>query len=98
MAKRLKSVFTDDMEHCYFTGTPNCHIHHIFYGTRRKKSEQYGFVIPIACDMHENAPDSVHENPNHGLDLHLKQFAQEYYESNIGTREQFRKEFGKSYL
>ena len=29
------------MEHCYFTGSPNCHRHHIFYGPYRKKSEEY---------------------------------------------------------
>lgn len=39
MAKRLKSVFTDDMEHCYFTGSPNCHRHHIFYAFEEKTKE-----------------------------------------------------------
>lgn len=47
MSKRLWSVFTNDMEHCYFTGTPYCHRHHIFYGPYRSKSEEYGFVIPM---------------------------------------------------
>lgn len=98
LAKRLRSVFTDDMEHCYFTGTTNCHRHHIFYGSRRKLSEEYGFVIPIAYYLHEFAPDSVHENPNKGLDLKLKQMAQTYYEDHIGTREEFRSVFGKSWL
>lgn len=48
MAKKLWSVFTDDMEHCIETGTPQCHRHHIFGASNRKKSEVYGFVIPIA--------------------------------------------------
>lgn len=98
MAKRLKSVFTEDMEHCFFTGTPHCHRHHIFYGSRHAKSEKYGFIIPIAYNLHEFAPNSVHENPNNGLDRVLKQMAQKYFEENIGTREDFIREFGKSWL
>lgn len=86
MSKRLWSVFTNDMEHCYFTGTPYCHRHHIFYGPYRSKSEEYGFVIPIACYLHENEADSVHGNPNQGLDLKLKQMAQQYFEEHYGTR------------
>lgn len=98
LAKRLKSVFTDDMEHCYFTGTPHCHRHHIFYGSRRAISERYGFIIPVACYLHEFAPDSIHENPNKGLDLKLKQMAQIYFEEHNGTREEFRSIFGRSWL
>lgn len=98
LAKKLWSVFTKDMEHCYFTGTPNCHRHHIFYGSRRKLSEQYGFVIPVAAHLHEFAPDSIHENPNKMLDLKLKQMAQTYFEDHIGTREEFIAVFGKSWL
>ena len=42
--KRLWSVFTDDMEHCYFTGAAPVERHHIFPGNpNRKNSEKYGF-------------------------------------------------------
>ena len=98
MAKKLWSVFTKDMTHCYFTGTPSCHRHHIFYGPYRKKSEQYGFISPIAYYLHEHETDSVHENPNHGLDLQLKQMAQRYWEEHYGTREEFIQTFGKNRL
>lgn len=98
MAKKLWSVFTDDMEHCIETGTPQCHRHHIFGGANRKKSEIYGFVIPIAYYLHEFGEDSIHENPNTGLDLKWKQKAQEYYEEHHGTRENFIKLFGRNYL
>ena len=98
MSKRLWSVFTDDMDHCYFTASPNCHRHHIFPGSRRKVSEKYGFVIPVASQLHEFGPDSIHENPNRGLDLKLKQMAQTYFEEHNGTREEFRDIFGKSWL
>ena len=98
MKKKLWSVFTDDMEHCYFTGTPYCHRHHIFYGPYRNKSEEYGFVIPLASQLHEFEPESVHGNPNQGLDLQLKQMAQQYFEEYYGTREEFIKIFGKNRL
>jgi hypothetical protein len=98
MAKRLWSVFTDDMEHCIETGTPQCHRHHIFPGANRKKCEIYGFVIPIAYYLHEFQEGSIHNNPNEGLDLKWKQKAQEYYEEHHGSRENFIKLFGRSWL
>lgn len=98
MGKKLRSVFTDDMEHCYFTDTPYCHRHHIFYGSRRDLSETYNFIIPLAHYLHENYPGSVHDNPNHGLDLELKQMAQAYFEEHHGTREEFINVFGRSWL
>lgn len=96
--KKLKSVFTDDMDHCIKTGSPYVHRHHIFYGPYRSKSEKYKFVVPLAYYLHEFEKGSVHNNPNTGLDLELKQMAQTYYEEHIGTREEFRAEFGRSWL
>lgn len=94
--KMLTSVFTDDMEHCYFTGASPVERHHIFGGANRKRSEKYGFVIPLRPDLH---PNGVHAGKNaKEIDTKLKCMAQEYYENHYGTREQFRKEFGKSYL
>lgn len=98
LAKILKSIFTTDMEHCYFTGLPEPHRHHIFYGSRRALSEKYGFVIPLAPHLHICGKYSVHECPNRGLDLRLKQMAQTYFEEQIGSREDFIDEFGKSWL
>jgi hypothetical protein len=99
IAKKLRSVFTDDLEHCIETGRPYCHIHHIFYGiANRRKSEKYGFVIPIAAYLHQFCKGSVHNDPNTGLDLKWKQKAQEYYEEHCGTRDNFIKLFGRNYL
>ena len=96
--KKLYSVFTGDLSHCIITGSPNVHLHHIFPGSRRKQSERYGFVVPLRYDLHEFGTHSVHENPNAGLDLKLKQMAQEYWESHYGNRRAFIETFGKSYL
>lgn len=36
--KRLWSVFTDDMDHCYFTGSAPVERHHIFGGNPNRKT------------------------------------------------------------
>lgn len=97
MSKKLWSVFTDDMDHCYFTGSEPVERHHIFGGNpNRKNSEKYGFVIPLRPDLH---PNGVFAGADvHRMDINLKQMAQEYFESHYGTREDFRKIFGKSWL
>ncbi len=82
-----------------FTGSPYVERHHVFSnmgGGMRKLSEKYGFIAPLSPDLH---PNGVHVGQSGQLvDFKLKQRCQEYYEKNYGTREQFIKEFGKSYL
>lgn len=96
MSKRLWSVFTEDMDHCYFTGTAPVERHHIFGGVNRKNSEKYGFIVPLRPDLH---PNGVHAGQSAKLiDLKLKTMAQEYFEREYGTRDDFRRIFGKSYL
>lgn len=94
--KKLFSVFTDDMDHCIFTCTSPVERHHIFGGSNRKLSEKYGFVVPLRPDLHPNGVFAGKDAKQ--VDIKLKNMAQEYYESKIGTREDFIKEFGKSYL
>ena len=45
--KKLWSVFTKDMDHCYFTGSPYVERHHIFGKYNKEKSEARGFIIPL---------------------------------------------------
>lgn len=45
---------------------------------------------------HENGPESVHRNRK--TDLELKEEGQRRFEETYGTREDFRRIFGKSYL
>ena len=56
MAKKLWSVFTYDMDHCYFTGSPYVERHHIFEGRQgyKEKSENRGFIMPLRYDLHPN--------------------------------------------
>lgn len=95
----VKSVLTADLEHCYVTRSNNVAIHHVFPGTgRRKLCEKYGFIVPLEPTLHNMSDVSVHSNPNKGLDLQLKQECQRYFEEHCGSRSEFIKLFGKSYL
>lgn len=81
---------------CYFCGTEQAlHLHHIFGGTsNRKNSTKYGMTCWL-CYTHHNGAEGVHTDRK--KDLVLKCMAQDYFEENIGTREDFRRIFGKSY-
>lgn len=94
---KLKSVMQDDLSKCILTGSNEVAIHHVFPGKNRKKSEKYGFLVALRPDYH-TGEHGLHNKPNQGLDLGLKQIAQGYYEEHIGTREEFISEFGRSYL
>ena len=94
--KRLRSAFTDVMDHCYFTGTAPVERHHIWGGANRKNSEKYGFVIPLRPDLHPNGAQAGKNAAE--IDMKLKQMAQEYFEEHYGTRDEFRRIFGKSVL
>lgn len=96
---RKWSVLTDDLEHCYVTGSNNVAIHHVFPGIgRRKLCDKYGFIVPLEPAYHNMSDISVHSNPNTGLDLQLKQECQRYFEVHYGTRREFISVFGRSYL
>ena len=97
MAKRLKSVFTEDMDTCIYTGSPYVERHHIYGGFNRNKSEKYGFVVPLRYDLHPNGARADARFAK-DIDEQLKRKAQKYYEEYIGTRDDFIREFGKSYL
>ena len=59
--RNRKSVFTDDLEHCYLCGRPKEHIHEIIYGKNRLNSIKYNFVIPL-CANHHTGKDGIHFN------------------------------------
>ena len=84
--KKLWSVFTDDMDHCYFTGTTPVERHHIFGGSNKKNSEKYGFTVPLRPDLHPNGVYADRSKAKE-IDLHLKHMSQKYFEEHYGTRE-----------
>lgn len=98
MAKKLWSIFTDDMDHCYFTGSPEVERHHVFGAANRSRSEVYGYVIPLHPTLHPNGAMFKRTKENLKIDKYLKQCCQRDYEKNHGSRANFIKEFGRSYL
>ena len=90
-----KSVIFEN-EECCVCGNPHTEEHHIFFGTaNRKLSDKYGYVVRL-CPEHHRGNCGVHFNRE--LDLHLKRLGQAHFEENHGTREDFIRTFGRSYL
>ena len=74
--------------------------HHIFFGyssNNRDNSEALGLKVWLCGETcHRNGKKSVHKDRE--TDLLLKRIAQEAYENTYGSRADFIKVFGKSYL
>ncbi len=98
MGKKIESVFTDDLGKCFVTGSTTVALHHVFGKFNRRRSELYGYVVPLAPLWHNIGNNSVHMRPNDGLDLFLKRYCQVDFEKKHGTRDEFIRLFGKSYL
>ena len=94
MAKKYKSIITQDMEHCYLCGAPAMKTpHHIFNAANKKKSEKYGLMMPL-CFNHHTGPEGVHTIP--GKMQITKEFGQIMFELYY-PGEDFLKIFGKNY-
>lgn len=93
--KKNKSILDDDrLDKCYLCGDQGwIEEHHIFGGSTRKASDKRGLVVHICRDCHRYLHDKGGDMMNY---LHTK--GQMVYEEKIGTREQFREEFIRSYL
>ena len=93
MAKKLYSIITKDLEHCYLCGACDPQIHHIFNGVNKKKSEKYGLIMPL-CMNHHTGDFGVHTIPQ--LMKETKAFGQEKFELYYPELN-FREIFGKNY-
>lgn len=71
----------------------NANLHHVMNGQAyRSKSEEDGLVVYLHSTCHRWLHD-------HSISLQeMKKKAQKVYEKEIGTRRQFIKRYGKSYL
>lgn len=72
--------------------------HHVFFGrANRAKSEKLGLKVWLCGETcHRNGKKAVHRNRE--TDLFIKRHAQEVYEATYGSRADFIREFGRSYL
>lgn len=95
--KHSESIISNE-HRCYATGRMDCCLdrHHVFKGSRRNKSEEYGLWVYLAHDVHMAMHD--HRKPYETLENDLKEVAQRAFEEKAGTREEFMRIFGASYL
>ena len=90
----MESIMTNDLEHCYICGSPNVQIHHIFAGSRRKKSDEWKLIVPL-CMTHHTGMFGVHNDPEKMN--RMKQAGQRRFEELYG-HDKFMQEFGKNFL
>lgn len=75
------SVFTDNMEKCYFCNAPIQDKHEIMYGANRWNSMKWGYVLPL-CRTHHNM---FHDN--HRLTLEWAIKCQEHFTDKYSYKE-----------
>lgn len=51
--KNRKSIFTNDLNHCIICGKKRDNLHEIFFGRNRQLSIEYGLVIPLCIECHQ---------------------------------------------
>lgn len=79
--------------------TQGLELHHAFEGGtsgRRRMSDKYDLTVKLCYRHHRDSKEGVHFNKEN--ELIVKRMAQKYYEEHYGTREDFRRDFIKSYL
>ena len=97
--KKLWSIFTDDMNKCIVTSAmTSIERHHVFGGADRKKSEKYGFVVPLHSSVHPNGAYRTDDNWKE-LEHWIKRMCQEYFieVAKHGDRDAWYREFGRYY-
>lgn len=85
------SVFTEDLECCFFCGKSPVDIHEVYGGRNRRASMINGLCLPLCRLCHLNI--TVNSNKN----LQLKRYCQIEYEKMFG-HDKFMEITGKSYL
>jgi hypothetical protein len=95
----MKSIVTEYTDICFFCGRPSECEHHLIFGKGlRDLADQDGLTIP-SCNKHHNMGSNteiIHGNPM--AEKLSKMLGQAIWEKHYGTREDFRKRYGQSYL
>lgn len=97
MSKHSESIISIERQ-CFICGIKgDLQRHHCFGGTaNRRLSEEDGLWIWLCGQHHTMSNYSVHQDRS--LDVKVKQIAQFKWEEKYGSREDFIKRYGKSYL
>lgn len=91
----MNSIIQESKECWLCHTTLNLQYHHIFRNPHRNASERYGLTVWL-CAEHHTGDNGVH-GYNKTLDRELKKTAQRKFEETH-TREEFIRNFGRSYL
>ena len=93
----MSESILSDKRVCFVCGvTQNLERHHIYYGTSNRKLSEADGCFVYLCREHHTGKDGAHFNRS--LDLYLKTRCQTAWERKNGTREDFIKRYGKSYI
>lgn len=95
----MDSIVTEYKNICFFCGRPAECEHHLVFGIAlRELAEEDGLKVPSCNRCHNMGaiPSRIHENPM--AEKLSKMLGQAIYENKIGTRQEFVKRYGKSYL
>lgn len=87
----IKSIITNDFDHCYLCGRTEPQIHHIMNKYHKRKSEKWGLLIPLCYKCHAK----LHDNDNNMNQM--RKMGQRKFEE-IYSRDMWMYEFGKNYL
>ena len=96
---RVKGIVTEYENICIICGRAAEAEHHLIFGTAgRNLSEKYGLKVPICngCHTLNEKCRRIHDNPM--AERLSKMLGQAVFEANVGSRDDFRKIFGRSYL
>lgn len=97
--KRTKSAVTEYDGICFFCGRPAECEHHLLFGTgSRRLAEEDGLKVPCCHRCHNmgTGTESIHGNIM--AERLSRILGQAIYETRVGSREEFRARYGKSYL
>ena len=96
---KTKSIVTEYDGICFFCcKTEQCE-HHLLIGNGIRELAQHdGLKFPICNKCHNMGKQIERKHENIMAEKLSKMLGQAIYDSKIGTREEFRKRYGKSYL
>lgn len=94
-----KGIITNYDGICFFCGRPAECEHHLLFGKGiRPLAEADGLKVPSCNQCHNLGIVSGRIHDNAMAEKLSKMLGQAIYEKEIGTREDFRKRYGKSYI
>lgn len=97
MGNHMISILQGKEKYCYITGeTENLEKHHIYFGSRRKTSDKYGFWVWLTPEMHRGT-NGVHGKNGHEIDIFLKTECQKKFEET-NDHDTFMKLIGRNYI